>query len=562
VSSLGAGALAWRAVISSLLGGIGLFLLGMAMMAEGLKSAAGGALRDLLARYTGGPLRALASGAALTALIQSSSATTVMTIGFVSAGLLGFPQAVGVIFGAAIGTTSTAWMVAFLGLKYSVSILALPLVGIGAFLHLLTRGRTSSIGFVIAGFGLIFVGIDTLQAGMVALSDRVDFAGIPADFIGGRILLVLAGAAMTVIMQSSSAAVATTLAAVHAGTVDLGQAASLVIGQSVGTTVTALIASIGASVPARRTAMAHVLLNASSGGIALLALPLYLRLLGWLAEALGLAAAEQIALFHTMFTVMGVALLLPASERYSALIARLVPDPGPRMTRFLDASVRSVPPVAVEAARRTVVEITREMGRLTRRALGRDGALTHADRDGIQMASAALGEVRSFLGGIRSSPEIENDYNRHLSVLHAIDHMERMVEAMEEMPDHAWRFSDRILESVAREAYSGIGPTLAWLAAGASLEPAPDLEPLSREIADRRRNYRTDVMAWTASGQVSPQGGLSALDTMRWIDRIVYHLWRATYHLSPGGSVVTGRTETFGDPTLAENADVSRRETP
>jgi phosphate:Na+ symporter len=548
-------------MISSLLGGIGLFLLGMAMMAEGLRSAAGGALRDILARYTGGPLRALASGAALTALIQSSSATTVMTIGFVSAGLLGFPQAIGVIFGAAIGTTSTAWMVAFLGLKYSVSILALPLVGLGAFLHLLGRGRFPAIGFVVAGFGLIFVGIDTLQAGMLALSERVDFAGISADGIGGRLLLVLAGAAMTVIMQSSSAAVATSLAAVHTGTIDLTQAAALVIGQNVGTTVTALLASIGASIPARRTAIAHVLLNSLSGAFALLALPLYLGLMAWSGRAVGFTPPEQIALFHTTFNIVGVALLLPFSERYAATIGRLVSEPGPRLTRFLDASVRSVPAVAVEAVRRTVAEIAREVGDVSRQVLSRE-VLGRVDRERIRSAGLALAETRTFLAGIRSSPEIAGDYNRHLSVLHAIDHVERLIEAIGELPDHGWRSADHVLDRASHDASEGLGPSLVWLAEGASKAPAPDLEPLSRAIADRRRVYRTEVMAWTASGDLSPQQGLGALDTMRWIDRIVYHLWRATHHLAPGGggSPVEG-TEKFEDPPHEERvADSQQRE--
>lgn len=546
-------------MISALLGGIGLFLLGMSMMSEGLKSAAGGALRDVLARYTGGPLRALGSGAALTALIQSSSATTVMTIGFVSAGLLTLTQAIGVIFGAVIGTTSTAWMVAFLGLKYSVSILALPLVGVGAFLHLLGRGRAASIGFVLAGFGLIFVGIDTLQAGMLALSERVDFAGISGDHIGGRILLVLIGAAMTVVMQSSSAAVATTLAAVHSGTIDITQAAALVVGQNLGTTVTALLASIGASVAARRTAAAHVILNGFSGVIALISLPLYLQLMAWVQEVGGFTSAEQIALFHTTFNVVGVALLFPHSEGLARLVSRIVAEPGPTATRFLDDSVRSVPAVAVEAARRTVVEIASEVVAVSRSVLSRE-SLRRADRERIRSASQALTEVRVFLGGVRTSADIGADYQRHLSVLHSVDHVERLIEALDELPDHGWASGDDVLDGTARQAAEGLGPTLTWLEQGASTLPAPELEPISRSIAERRRTYRTDVMAWTAAGNVSPQQGLGSLDTMRWIDRIVYHIWRATHHLALGGGAGGDASGTFEDPPSSDRVAVGARD--
>jgi phosphate:Na+ symporter len=221
-----------------------------------------------------------------------------------------------------------------------------------------------------------------------------------------------------------------------------------------------------------------VLLNSCSGAIALLALPLYLRLLS-LAGDVGFEPAEQIALFHTTFTVVGVALILPSGERYAQLISRIVSDPGPRLTRFLDTSVKSVPAVAVEAARRTVVEIAREVAEVSRWRLEREGSVRRPDSERIQTASQALAQARTFLAGIRSSPEIENDYARHLSVLHAIDHVERLIEAVEEIPDHRWPSADSVLDEAARNAAIGLAPALEWLAAGASTGPAPDLESVS-----------------------------------------------------------------------------------
>jgi phosphate:Na+ symporter len=156
--------------IFKLLGGIGLFLLGMVLLTDGLKAFAGEALRRALVRFTGTPLKAFGSGALVTAMVQSSSATTVTVIGFVSAGLLTFPQAVGVVMGASLGTTGTGWIVAVLGLKISLGFYALPLVGLGAFLKLLGRGRMKSLGLALAGFGVIFIGIETLQAGMQGFS--------------------------------------------------------------------------------------------------------------------------------------------------------------------------------------------------------------------------------------------------------------------------------------------------------------------------------------------------------------------------------------------------------
>jgi Na/Pi-cotransporter len=199
------------ALLFRLFGGIGLFLLGMVLLTDGLKAFAGEALRRALMRFTGTPVKAFGSGALVTAMVQSSSATTVTVIGFVSAGLLTFPQAVGVVMGASLGTTGTGWIVAVLGLKISVGFYALPLVGIGAFLRLLARGRWKSFGTALAGFGLIFIGIETLQQAMQGIAGVFNFAKLPASGFLGHFLAMLIGMVLTLILQSSSAAVATTL---------------------------------------------------------------------------------------------------------------------------------------------------------------------------------------------------------------------------------------------------------------------------------------------------------------------------------------------------------------
>jgi phosphate:Na+ symporter len=154
------------AMFTQLLGGIGLFLLGMLLLTDGLKAAAGDALKRVLVRFTGRPVSAFFSGLTLTALVQSSSATTLATIGFVSAGLLTFAQAIGIVIGGSVGTTTTGWLVSLLGLKLSVGKLALPFIGVGALMRLMLKGRASPLGLALAGFGLIFVGIDLLQSGM------------------------------------------------------------------------------------------------------------------------------------------------------------------------------------------------------------------------------------------------------------------------------------------------------------------------------------------------------------------------------------------------------------
>ncbi|MCG8585358.1 MAG: Na/Pi symporter, partial [Pirellulales bacterium] len=195
------------------LGGLGLFLLGMTVMSEGLKSLAHDRLRALLSRFTRSPTTGAATGAITTAIIQSSSATTVAAVGFVGAGLLTFPQSLGIIFGANIGTTITGWLVAILGFKFKLGDAITPLILIGVFLRLFGSRRLSALGYALAGFGLIFVGIRMLQEGMQAFSGLVTPESFPDDTFTGRLLLVLIGVAITIVTQSSSAGVAAAMAA-------------------------------------------------------------------------------------------------------------------------------------------------------------------------------------------------------------------------------------------------------------------------------------------------------------------------------------------------------------
>src|SRR6516164_871740 len=247
----------------SLVGGIGLFLLGVHHLTEGLKSLAGDSLRRALQTLVAGRLSAVVSGALVTVASQSSTATTLTVIGFVSAGLVTFQQAVGVIVGATFGTTSTPWLVAIFGFRVSVAAAAMPMVGIGAFLWLIGKGRTRSVGAILAGFGLLFFGIEYLQTGMAGISWNLDAIG--GNGPGARWILAGVGILMSIVMQSSSAAAATTLVALHAGSVTFQQACAMIVGQSVGTAATSALVAIGAGLAVRRAALAHIVYNISVG---------------------------------------------------------------------------------------------------------------------------------------------------------------------------------------------------------------------------------------------------------------------------------------------------------
>lgn len=355
-----------------LLGGLGLFLLGMTMMTDGLRQLAGPGLERILAGSTRTRWHALGSGVLVTALVQSSSAVTVAAIGFVNAGLLGLTPALWVLFGANVGTTMTGWIVALVGLKFKIEALALPLIGVGVFLRLTGAGtRRGAAGTTLAGFGLLFLGIGLLQQAFGGLAGQLTLPqGDGALAVGAQ---VLAGALMTVLMQSSSASMAIALTAAQGGLLTLQAAAAVVIGANIGTTVTALLAVIGATPNARRAASAHVVFNALTGGVALLLLPWLVGALALGREVLGLSAdpAAQLALFHTLFNLLGVALMWPLADGLSRwLLARFRDrEEDEAQPRYLDDNVLQVPTLALAALEREVARMGQVAVRMARAAL-------------------------------------------------------------------------------------------------------------------------------------------------------------------------------------------------
>jgi len=261
----------WGARMSttiSVLGGVGLFLLGMSVMTGGLKALAGSALRTELRKAAATPLSGAFWGAFDTFIVQSSSATTMTTIGLVSAGLLTFSQGLGLVFGANIGTTGTGWLIALIGVRVSLTAAALPMIFVGALIKLLGPGRgVSAAGGALAGFALVLFGLTTLQQWMGGLAEELHPADLPAVFgpgvswwpsLFGLLALILLGLAMTAVMQSSTAAIAVTLSAYFAGAVGPDQACALIIGQNIGTATSSAMACIGASSTAKRLALAYI----------------------------------------------------------------------------------------------------------------------------------------------------------------------------------------------------------------------------------------------------------------------------------------------------------------
>ena len=420
----------------SVLGGIGLFLLGMTVMTEGLKALAGSALRTVLGKAAATPLLGSFWGALVTLLVQSSSATTMTTIGLVSAGLLTFQQGLGLVFGANVGTTGTGWLVALIGVRVSLTAAALPMIFAGALIKLLARGRLSGAGAALAGFGLVLFGLTTLQQGMGGLAERLHPADLPAVFdVGGwrgmvgALVLVVVGLVMTAVMQSSTAAIAVTLSAFHAGAVGLDQGCALIIGQNIGTATSSALAAIGASSTAKRLAIAYVLFKLIAAVIALVLFPISTPLL--LRASKAIDGVTLLAAYHTVYNVVGVVVLLPLVDRFTRLVGRILPERGSPLTRCLDPSALETPMVAVEAVRRTIAQSLAAVCGSVEAALG---AETRGERVpgktaiAVHEAGDALREAQVFLSDVAGPPDTEDEQLRLTSTLHAFDHASRVVE--------------------------------------------------------------------------------------------------------------------------------------
>lgn len=345
----------------SFIGGIGLFLLGMKMMTDGLKMAAGDALKHILAEWTRTPLRGFFSGVMITSLVQSSSAVTVAVIGFVNAGLLDILRTVYVIYGTNIGTTMTSWLVAIVGFKLNVQALALPMIGLGMLLRVLgSNGRRSAMGDALTGFGLFFLGIAILKETFAGIGGNISFSGFDHDLLG---LLVFTGLGfvLTFLMQSSSAAMAVTLTAAAGGLIPITDAAATVIGANVGTTSTAALAVIGATANAQRIAAVHVLFNLITGAVALVILVPLLALIEQVRQWLGMDASilTSLALFHSLFNILGVLLLWFFTPALVAWLEQRLRSAEEDLGRpvYLDMNVVGTPALAFNA-------LVMELGRM------------------------------------------------------------------------------------------------------------------------------------------------------------------------------------------------------
>lgn len=319
----------WRPELATLAAGVALFMMGMRHLEDGFRAFTGGALERWLAKSTNRLWKSLLFGITSTALVQSSSLVTLLSIAFLSAGLITLVAGIGIVFGANLGTTTGAWLIALVGLKVDLAAVAMPMLVFGVMLGRRVEAHWKGIGQVLLGIGLLFLGIDLMKAGFEAFEGALDLERIAVSGWLGVLIYTLVGMLATVLMQSSHATMMITLAALAAGQLAYGNALAMAVGANLGTTITAVIGAVGSNNAGRRLAAAHILFNLVTAAVALVILPWLVRAVDISADLLGIAANAytlKLAIFHTLFNVLGLVIMLPWVPLMVSLLMRWIPD--------------------------------------------------------------------------------------------------------------------------------------------------------------------------------------------------------------------------------------------
>ena len=520
-----------KELIFGLFGGTALLLLGIEMLGEGMERAAGEAMKRILNRLTSSVWRGVALGTVVTSIIQSSSATTVMLVGFVNAGMMSLRQALGVIYGANIGTTITAQL-----LRLKITDYAMPIIAIGMLLRLFgRRERTRNLGYAAMGFGILFHGLVTLSSGSAFLVKNPQIAEIMQSYASNLFVAILIGAVFTGLIQSSSASTGLVIALASIGLLDLRMSAGIVFGCNIGTCVTAMLASLRSSTAARRTAIAHLGFNVIG---VLLVIPFFSPFIS-LIEGTTPDIIGQIANIHTLFNTAAALIFIPFTRRYADLLYRLVPGEEEEIdlgARHLDKLLLNTPDIALEAAFRELqrtAEIARRMHQRVHQAMLRNerGLLKSVVTDEEQI-NLLQREITRYMVDLAQHDLSENQSSRIPDILHIIGDLERIgdhafnvVEHVEKKIDSEIEFSEEATLQLAT-IMDHIGEMNELI--GASLQDRRlHNSETSRSLLQRIRNEceegRQGHILRLEHGTCTVEAGIYFLDILSHYERIAEH---------------------------------------
>ena len=527
--------------------GLSLFLFGMTLMGDTLKKSAGGRLKIILGRLTDSKLKGFALGIVITAIIQSSSATTVMVVGFVNAGTMTLTQAVTVIMGANVGTTVTSWLMAFSSIDgastvNSVMQLFKPstFTPVIAFVGLLfymggKNDKKKSIGLILLGFSVLMIGMDTMSESVSSLSDNPNFRSILMRF-ENPILGVLAGAVLTAIMQSSSASIGILQSFTSTGAITLGNAVPIIMGQNIGTCVTALISATGASKNARRTAAVHLLFNVFGSVSCLIIFYTVKNVMG--AELLnGNIDMWGIAVVHTLFNLITVLVLLPLSSQVERLAVKLVRESREGdVGSMFDERLTATPSVALEQSRKGVIDMADSSVKALNTACSIIGDYNEKYAQSVRSYENKTDEYEDMIGTylVRTSEKsiLDSEKKEASKLLRVIgdleriaDHAVNIVESSQEIRDKKMVFSDvgnREL-SVLITAVSEITQITYNIIANEDYDLALRVEPLEQVIDGLRDTIKKNHIARLQNNQCSIEHGFVLSDILHDLERVADH---------------------------------------
>ena len=530
--------------VLTMIGGLCLFLFGMNIMGESLERAAGNSLRNLLSRLTSNRMLGFLTGLAVTAVIQSSSATTVMVVGFVNSGLMSLRQAIGVIMGANVGTTVTAWILSLSGIEGENIVLQLlkptsftPILAlIGTVYYMFIKdSKKKDIGMILLGFAILMFGMDTMSGAVKGLKDEAWFTNMFLLF-KNPILGVLVGMILTGIIQSSSASVGILQALSATGAISYGAAIPIIMGQNIGTTVTALLSSVGTTKNARRAAIVHMMFNVIGTAIGLV---IYLAIDAIFAPAILDDPIDYlgISICHTAFNILCTSILLPSGALLEKIAYKMVPDAKVEETfAELDERLLATPAIALERCR----EITGKLAEASRLTV-QDGmtSLTDYSKElgdkiienedlsdhyedilGTYLLKlSALGTSQADSAEVTTLQKVIGDFER------IADHGKNLLQAAEEMNAKQLSFSKAALGELAvlNAAVSEIVDLSFDAYMNRNLEAAYHIEPLEEVIDDLKEQMRTRHILRMQQGQCSIEAGFVWSDLLTSLERVSDH---------------------------------------
>jgi phosphate:Na+ symporter len=358
--------LAWGFWVSpdfnELTAGVAIFLFGMLSMEQGFRAFTGGALERLLKGATNRLWKSLTFGTVVTTVMQSSSLVSVITISFLSAGLISLVAGIGIIFGANLGTTTGAWLVAGFGLKVKLSSYAMPILVFGVILAFRRSKALAGLGYVLTGIGFLFLGIHYMKEGFEAFKQGIDLSSYAMEGYPGLFFFMLIGIVATVVMQSSHATLVLVITALAADQVTYENALALAIGSNVGATITAILGSISANIEGKRLAAAHLIFNVATGLIAIALIWQLMALVDWLSRVLNIASTDytlKLAMFHTVFNLLGIIVMTPFIAKLARSLERVLPSPSRELEEpmYLNEATIDFADAAIEAARKETVRL-------------------------------------------------------------------------------------------------------------------------------------------------------------------------------------------------------------